>query len=128
MLPRSATQGARTRHAPVCPRGSLRRIGRASPQAHAHRVAAVSPATKPVGKPDAGNPHVRFDERGGETERASDATAPFLDSTRDRLQVLLARGLRAVWAEGRMRSWRPLRVALPGKCSVLLWASWFEPR
>ena len=23
---------------------------------------------KPVGKPDAGNPHVRFDERGGETE------------------------------------------------------------
>src|SRR6202045_2183141 len=35
---------------------------------------------KPVGKPDAGNPHVRFDERGGETERASD-TAPFLDST-----------------------------------------------
>ena len=40
---------------------------------------------KPVGKPDAGNPHVRFDERGGETERldALDAdTAPFLDSTR----------------------------------------------
>src|ERR1035441_3908289 len=24
---------------------------------------------KPVGKPDAGNPHVRFDERGGETDR-----------------------------------------------------------
>lgn len=23
---------------------------------------------KPVGEPDAGNPHVRFDERGGETE------------------------------------------------------------
>jgi len=41
---------------------------------------------KPVGKPDAGNPHVRFDERGGETERldAFDAeTAPFLDSTED---------------------------------------------
>ena len=39
---------------------------------------------KPVGKPDAGNPHVRFDERGGETGRldAFDAdTAPFLDST-----------------------------------------------
>jgi hypothetical protein len=39
---------------------------------------------KPVGKPDAGNPHVRFDERGGETERldALEAeTAPFLDST-----------------------------------------------
>jgi hypothetical protein len=38
------------------------------------------PVTKPVGKPDAGNPHVRFDERGGETGHASD-TAPFLDST-----------------------------------------------
>jgi len=39
---------------------------------------------KPVGKPDAGNPHVRFDERGGETGRldAFEAdTAPFLDST-----------------------------------------------
>jgi transposase len=39
--------------------------------------------TKSVGKPDAGNPHVRFDERGTETglllKRA--ATAPFLDST-----------------------------------------------
>jgi hypothetical protein len=23
---------------------------------------------KPVGEPDAGNPHVRFDERGGETD------------------------------------------------------------
>jgi hypothetical protein len=31
-------------------------------------------------KPDAGKPHVRFDERGGETGRARD-TALFLDST-----------------------------------------------
>jgi len=38
------------------------------------------PATKPVGKPDAGNPHVRFDERGGETDRLR-GTAPILDST-----------------------------------------------
>ena len=38
---------------------------------------------KLVGKPDAGNPPVRFDERGRETERApgSTATAPVLDST-----------------------------------------------
>jgi hypothetical protein len=35
---------------------------------------------KPVGKPDAGNPHVRFDERGGETGCFGD-TAPLLDST-----------------------------------------------
>jgi hypothetical protein len=35
---------------------------------------------KLVGKPDAGNPHVRFDERGEETDR-SRGTAPLLDST-----------------------------------------------
>jgi hypothetical protein len=33
----------------------------------------------PVGEPDAGNRHVRFDERGWETE--PQATAPNLDST-----------------------------------------------
>ena len=32
-------------------------------------VSRREPAMKPVGKPDAGNPHVRFDERGRETER-----------------------------------------------------------
>ena len=38
---------------------------------------------KPVGEPYAGNPHVRFDERGWETERRrmAQATAPILDST-----------------------------------------------
>jgi hypothetical protein len=35
---------------------------------------------KPVGKPDAGNRHVRFDERGEETERLC-GNAPLLDST-----------------------------------------------
>ena len=37
----------------------------------------VCPSVKPVGEPDAGNPHVRFDERGVETEhgRASEAPA-----------------------------------------------------
>jgi len=40
-------------------------------------------AVKPVGKPDAGNRHVRFDERGRETEPLAKphATAPFPDST-----------------------------------------------
>jgi len=38
------------------------------------------PAVKPVGEPDAGNPHVRFDERGGETDCLC-STAPLLDST-----------------------------------------------
>ena len=38
---------------------------------------------KPVGKPNAGNRHVRFDERGWETgrRRMAQATAPILDST-----------------------------------------------
>src|SRR3954465_931604 len=50
---------------------------------HRTRRAAVCRAVKPVGKPDAGNPHVRFDERGRETERCrmAQATAPVLDST-----------------------------------------------
>src|SRR4051794_6316453 len=56
-----------------------------SPTASAARTAlgAVCRAVKPVGKPDAGNPHVRFDERGRETERCrmAQATAPVLDST-----------------------------------------------
>jgi hypothetical protein len=43
----------------------------------------VSSAAKPVGKPDAGNPHVRFDERGEETGRLAkpQVTAPLLDFT-----------------------------------------------
>jgi hypothetical protein len=38
---------------------------------------------KPVGEPDAGNRHVRFDERGWKTERLAQpqATASILDST-----------------------------------------------
>src|SRR5262249_45925310 len=39
---------------------------------------------KPVGEPDAGDRHVRFDERGWETAccRMAQATAPILDSTK----------------------------------------------
>ena len=38
---------------------------------------------RPVGKPDAGNQHVRFDERGRKTERSlqGSVTASVLDST-----------------------------------------------
>jgi hypothetical protein len=43
---------------------------------------------KPVGEPDALIGHVRFDERGWETERCrmAQATAPILDSTEPDLQ------------------------------------------
>src|SRR6516225_4005191 len=34
----------------------------------AKRASSREPVAKPVGKPDAANPHVRFDERGRETE------------------------------------------------------------
>jgi len=60
-----------------------------------HALAAVTPldrltllivglTVKPVGKLDAGNPHVQFGERGRETERCrmAQATAPILDSTK----------------------------------------------
>ncbi len=48
-----------------------------------HWSATVCLEVKPVGEPDAGNPQVRFDERGGETgrHRMAQATAPLLDST-----------------------------------------------
>src|SRR5258708_28465322 len=52
---------------------------------------------KLVGKPDAGNRHVRFDERGQETEccHMAQATAPVLDSTRRAFMSLL--GGAAAW-------------------------------
>ena len=54
------------------------------PKPRAVSLLSVCLAVKPVGKPDAGNRHVRFDERGWETERCqmAQATAPILDSTR----------------------------------------------
>ena len=39
---------------------------------------------KPVGEPDAGNPHVRFDERGGKRDDVRVATAPNPDSTENK--------------------------------------------
>src|SRR5271165_4972169 len=53
------------------------------------------PAVKSVGKPDALIGHVRFDERGRETERLAkpQAAAPFLDSTLG-AEPAVRRGLR----------------------------------
>jgi hypothetical protein len=55
---------------------------------------SVCLTVKPVGEPDALIGHVRFDERGEETERCrmAQATAPLLDSTK----ADLARGLTCV--------------------------------
>ena len=51
------------------------------PKPRAVSLLSVYLAVKPVGKPDAGNRLVRFDERGWETERCrmAQATAPILD-------------------------------------------------
>jgi RNA-directed DNA polymerase len=66
----------------------LRRAGRAMPPTRAWDVVAVGLAVKPVGKPDAGNPHVRFDERGRETEHSHRAR-PRLDRSRARSGICL---------------------------------------
>ena len=65
---------------------------------------AVCLEVKPVGKPDAGNPHVRFDERGRETGRCrmAQATAPVLDSTGAEEALWSASALvRRRWLRGR---------------------------
>jgi hypothetical protein len=65
------------------------------PKPRAVRLLSVYLAVKPVGEPDAGDRHVRFDERGWETERCrmAQATAPILDSTESCLS-----GMPAVWS------------------------------
>ena len=66
-LPGSAPQGALARHQPLPAGDGVRHARGASPTACPLGPAAVCLAMKPVER-DAGNPHVRFDERGGETE------------------------------------------------------------
>jgi hypothetical protein len=58
-------------------------------KSRARPVLPVCLTMKPVGEPDAGNPHVRFDERGWETERCrmAQATAPIPDSTEAALSL-----------------------------------------
>jgi transposase len=68
------------------------------PSTRAQSVVAVGLAVKPVGKPDAGNPHVRFDERGRETERFSEAP-PRPSST---LQIVGRKRHIAVDTDGRL--------------------------
>src|SRR3984893_4387974 len=92
-LPRQTAQDAKQRYAKLLPSQNLRRTRRAATSTPASKATAECSTMKPVGKPDAGNPHVRFDERGRETERLpkAQATAPFLDSTGAAIRC--ARGL-----------------------------------
>jgi len=62
------------------------------PKPRAVSLLSVCLTVKPVGEPDALIGHVRFDERGWETERCrmAQATAPILDSTKADVAVRLA--------------------------------------
>ena len=59
-LPRSTAQGARARRPAVLLHESVRGPRRAASLPRANWTAAVSLTLKSVGKPDAGNPHVRL--------------------------------------------------------------------
>src|SRR3954467_6417673 len=91
------------------------------PSTRARAVIAVGLAVKPVGKPDAGNPHVRFDERGRETGccRMAQATAPVLDSTIDwfpgaLLALFLERTQRLAQQDAGSFCFHPLHPLRPG--------------
>jgi hypothetical protein len=76
-------------NAPVAAGDFFARQGSRAHEPRANPRDIMGLAMKPVGKPDAGNPHVRFDERGRETARLAQpqVTAPFLDSTRRNLSL-----------------------------------------
>ena len=82
------------------------------PKPRAVSLLSVYLAVKPVGKPDAGNRLVRFDERGWETERCrmAQATAPILDST----NVWSGRALQEVFVE----------LAFSGLASMYPFSDW----
>ncbi len=84
-LPRQEAQDAKPGRATLLPFGHLRQTGSRLALEPPSQPRAESLPMKPVGKPDGGNPHVRFDERGRETEPLAQpqATAPFLDFTSD---------------------------------------------
>src|SRR3984893_13689433 len=72
-----------TWHKPVLLQRCLWGTGGAAPRTPTLVARAVCLTMKPVGEPYAGNPHVRFDERGWETERCrmAQATAPIKHAT-----------------------------------------------
>src|SRR6516162_3848560 len=59
-------QNARSRHTAIPSRVCIWGAGCAATESRAQGVADVRLMMKPVGKPDAGNLHVRFDERGAD--------------------------------------------------------------
>lgn len=69
VIPDSATQGAVARRRAISGHRSVRIVWSAAVAQRSFVVAVVTSEVKSVGKPDARNGHVRFDERGRETGR-----------------------------------------------------------
>ena len=82
-LPRATAQDEGAWNTPVLLQRRLWGTRGVTPRTPTLVPRAACLTVKPVGEPYAGNPHVRFDERGWETERCrvAEATAPVLDST-----------------------------------------------
>src|SRR5215208_5054511 len=72
-LPRQKAQSGRARYKTVLLRSRVWRTRTTAPRAPAPNCVAVGLAVKPAGEPDAGDRHVRFDERGWETGRRPSA-------------------------------------------------------
>src|SRR5262249_29467027 len=96
-LPAPSAQAARAWHTEHLPCHGFRGARCSTASTRAASATAVGLTMKLVGKPDAGNRHVRFDERGQETEccHMAQATALVLDSTRRREFITLLGGATA---------------------------------
>ncbi len=81
--------------------------------------------TFPRAKPNAENPHVRFDERGGKTERCrtAQATEPLLDSILTATSSFLQTGMSSINADCRDDSHAACNRASTSFCKWLLHAA-----
>src|ERR671919_202053 len=90
-FPEETPPGAVARHHPLLFHSGFRRLGSHQATPKSHGISFVSLTVKPVGKPDARNGHVRFDERGWETGRraiVSTRVHPRLYHERDGPRIL----------------------------------------
>jgi len=83
------------------------------------KLFSVCLTMKPVGEPDAGDRHVRFDERGWETERCRmvQVTAPILNSAIPSIRTSIASGAKRTLSACRKRiyEYTPFQRSRTGK-------------
>ena len=104
-----------------------------APKPRAVSLLSVCLTVKPVGEPDALIGHVRFDERGWETERCrmAQATAPILDSTEPdqpgRSDDVRSSGAHRKWRFGAVRNvFDPTPDIAPCAQSAAHWLIWHK--